>query len=648
MKKIGNISFRKSRIGSWSGLTFFSLLVFFGALTPTQAQVDVSANVDRNQVSVGDSFTLKVSITSESGAPSQPSLPVIDNVQLLHSWTSNQSRTSFSSQGQGGLFKTVRIRIHSFQYTVLQQKNITIDPIEVKVDDKTYSTEPIEIQVLAPGLAQQQNSQGTRPQQPQQQPQGFPKDPIEELEDRFNDMLRRQFGGVPGADSFMTEPRNSKEAFFILAEVDKTQAFKGEQITASWYLYTRGRVQDIDTLKYPTLKGFWKEDIQISTHLNFEQDVINGIPYNRALLASYALFPIEEGKQLVDPYKAKATIVSGFGFGRSYPGTKASDQIPILIKPLPEEGRPMDFTGAVGEFQFTVEPPHGTIVTHQPFELKVRFEGRGNAKLIELPQLPLGDNLEVYDIKNESKFFKNGQSFKEFEVLLIPREPGPLVIEPLKTSFFDPRQEKYISLQSDPIQLNVLPGAKQQSIGEERLKSDLKKKVLPDLVTEWDPNLKAGKSNFFIWPLLFALAFLVLVAKSVRDSGLLNKNPSLDDMINLRFGKIDVLQSKGLTRKVGIEATNTVYLVLGQLSGEGGASEELDKLLAKTPPSVRREIEAPLSKLVDYFGVLGFGPANYVKDFKDKKGLKQKVAELRKLLVKACQLSKGKLDKDEA
>ncbi len=640
MKKTGNLcNTPREAIGAWNLLL---VLVLFSQVA--WADVKVSATVDRNQLGVGDQFTLKLSVaTDKSVAVSQPSLPVIGNVQLLHSWVSNQSSTTFSSQGQGGLFKTLRSKIFSYQFTVLQKQNIRIEPIAVTVGGKEYQTEPIDIQVFKQGIAQQRPQQ----QRPQQQRPQFPKDPIDDLEERFNQLLNRQFGGVPGADGFMTEPRNSKEAFFILAEVDKTQAFKGEQITASWYLYTRGRVRDIDTLKYPTLKGFWKEDIQISTHLNFEQDVINGVPYNRALLASYALFPIDEGKQVVDSYKAKATIVSGFGFGRGFPATKASDRIPILIKPLPTEGKPLDFTGAVGEFQLTVDPPKGTIVAHQPFALKVRFEGRGNAKLIELPELPLGEKLEIYDIKNESKFFKNGQSFKEFEVLLIPTESGPLTIDSLKSSFFDPKKEQYISLQSEPIQLSVQPGSKQQSIGEERLKSDVKKKVLPDLAMEWDPTQKAGSSKFFIWPFLFGLAFLLLLAKSIRDSGILNKNPSLDEIIGLRFGKIDRLLEKGQTRKVGIEATNTVYLVLGELSGEGGASEELDKLLAKTTPSVRREIEDPLTKLVDYFGVLGFGPATYVKEFKDQKGLKQKIADLKGLLLKACQLSKGKLDQDE-
>lgn len=642
MKKIGS--------GFVPFLVFSFLFLFVAA--QGQAKVSVRATVDRNQVPVGGNFTLKVTVDSEKSSPiNPPSLPTIENVQLLHSWTSSQSRSTVVSTGQGIDFKTVNSKIYSYQYTPMQEGTVNIDPIRVKVDGKTYQTKPIQIAVLAAG---QGRPQAQRPQQGQQWPgQGGsrqvpsePSDPFAEAEEMFNQLLRRQFGGVPGG-GFQTEPPTGKDAFFIIAEVDKTEAYKGEQILASWYLYTRGRVRDIDTLKYPTLKGFWKEDIQIATHLNFEQDVINGVPYSRALLASYALFPIEEGKRKIDPYKAKATIVGGFGFGRGHQATKSSDNIPILVKPLPEEGKPGNFTGAVGEFQMTVDAPNKSIITHQPFPLRIRFEGRGNAKLIELPELPLSDNLEIYDIKNESKFFKNGQSFKEFEVLLIPNKPGPLKIDALKSSYFDPRKREYIMLDSDPIELQVLPGSKQQSIGEERLKADDEQIVLPGLVKEWNPEFIARSSKFHYWFILYALALLVVLGKLVKDAGWMIKNPTTEEIIAARFSKIEKHIGKQKYRAAGIEATNTVYRVLGELTGEGGSNQQLEKVLTKTDPSVRREIEEPLTKLMDFFGVLGFGPASFVKEFKDTKGLENKAKELKSLLLKACQLSKGNEEFDK-
>src|SRR5690606_19867367 len=94
---------------------------------------------------------------------------------------------------------------------------------------------------------------------------------------------------------------------------------------------------------------------EMATRLNFEQVLIEGIPYSRALLVSYALFPISAGKAIVDPYKAKCTVLTpnAFGFGKPYVFTKASRPIQINVKEVPSASRPPNFTGAVGKYALT-------------------------------------------------------------------------------------------------------------------------------------------------------------------------------------------------------------------------------------------------------------------------------------------------------
>ena len=181
----------------------------------------------------------------------------------------------------------------------------------------------------------------------------------------------------------------------------------GEPITASWYLYTRGQVLDLDTLKYPSLKGFWKEDIEIATHLNFQPSFFQGVPHRRALLASYALFPLREGKAQIDPYRAKATIVGGgrFHFSKKLSSTQESQSLSIQVRPLPKEGQPRDFHGGVGDFQLRLELSDKQVVAGQPFRLFLRVDGLGLAKRIDFPDLPLPEGVEVYDKKVETQFF---------------------------------------------------------------------------------------------------------------------------------------------------------------------------------------------------------------------------------------------------
>ena len=244
-----------------------SILLLMGLLFVTTAygEVSVMAVVDRNTVALHGTFTLQIVVSSDqSVSVSPPKMGTLNNTQLLHQWVSSQSKSSVVSTGQGVDFKTVKTKNFNYQFSALKKGKLKINSVAVTVGGKSYSTKPITLDVVDGAVAQ---AAPQRPRRQQRQQRRDPLNPMDQLEERFNQLLNRQFGGG-GASGFMTEPRNAKEAFFILAEVDKTEAYKGEQVVATWYLYTRGRVRDIDTLKYPTLKGFWKEDIQ---NINFAQ-----------------------------------------------------------------------------------------------------------------------------------------------------------------------------------------------------------------------------------------------------------------------------------------------------------------------------------------------------------------------------------------
>ena len=626
-----------TRIGKSALIFWLTFLV----LVVARAEVKVQSLVDRNELALGETFVLSVKITSDQSIPTnQPSLPTIAGVDLLSQSSRSESRASVVSTPQGMDFKNIRTKIYQYEFMVNQQGKINIEPIEVQAGGKSYSTKPIVLNVVASSGALAQK------RRPRQRPRSE-DDPFARMEEQFNNLLKRHFGGGGAQQGFgggfQTAPKNKNHAFFILAEVDKTEAYKGEQIVASWYLYTQGTVRDIDTLKYPELKGFWKEDIQISTHLNFESDTVNGLPYKRALLASYALFPIEAGKTKIDSYKAKATIMRGFGFSRGDTQTKASDSIPILVKPLPLEGKPATFTGAVGEFRILAEVADKQVVAHQPFSLKIRFDGRGNAKLIELPELNLPDTVELYNVANESRFFKNGQSFKEFEVLLIPRQAGDLVLPGLQSSAFNPKTGEYVTLSTEPVSIKVLPGAKQTSMGNERVQSEEGevKAALPDVAPEWDPSEHATKSSPWMGLGLFFFVILLLAGRLILALGWLTPKKDLKDELKERMVSVRQKMGKKDYRSVGIEVTNTVYHVLGEVSGQGGANMELGKILAKTAPSIRREIEEPLKKHMEYFGMLGFGPKKILKDAKVTGQVNKQVKGIEDLMYKAVRLSRG-------
>ena len=616
-----------TKTGNW--LFVFLMSVF---VTVAHAEVKVFATVDRNTMGMGDTFTYKITVSAERSVSSgAPLLPELKDFDLINSWQGAESRSSFVN----GKFEVQQSKIYNYMLAPNKAGNLTLGGASVQVDGKSYTTKPIRIRVAKGGGGPGRQARPRRPGQPQ--------DPFQAMEDAFSQLLQRHRGGTGG---IQTQPINPNEAFFIQVDVDKTKVYEGEQLTASWYLYTRGQIRDIDTLKYPSLSGFWKEEIELATRLNFTQEIVNGVVYKKALLASFALFPIKAGKAKVDSYKAKCTVItpSNFGFGRPYQSTKVSKPVTIEVIPLPTEGRPADFTGAVGSYEVTtsVEPKQAKV--NEPVTMKVRFEGRGNAKLIDLPALNLPTALEEYDTKVDSKYFRDGRSFKEFEILLIPREPGEFEIPGVSVSLFDPATSTFNQKQTQATQLTILQGDGQKVIPSAPMANNVPDKsdepYLPGVIMEWRPVQKSPfTTKALVWSSAYLLTFMLFGWRTWVEFGFGKNKRDLEKILQVRLQKINKSLDAGEWRAVGVQGTNSLYSVLGEISGEGGASHELEILLQKSPPSLRRELAEPMKKLLQYFETISFAPEDIVGRLKEKSEMKTQVQLLEKTLYRAIQIA---------
>lgn len=610
---------------------FITLLSFASQAT---SALEVFATVDRNEMNVGDTFTYAINVSSEESLNlEEPRLPDLTGFELLNSWTSSQSQSTFAN----GRFEVKQTRSFNYMLAPTSTGKVRIGAAQVVVDGKVYNTKPIQLNIL----------EGSAQAMPQAGGGGQVRDPREELEDVFNQLLERQ---MPG---FRSQPVNPDEAFFIQVEVDKTEVYVGEQVTATWYLYTRGQIRDIDTLKYPSVNGFWKEDIELATQLNFQQEIVNGIPYKKALLASYALFPLKAGKAVVDSYKAKCTVVtpSNFGFGRPYQFTKASKPVDIKVKDIPTENRPENYSGAVGNFQVRTEIDQKTVPVNQPVTLKLIFEGEGNAKLIDLPPLSLPPSLELYDTQADSKFFRDGRSYKEFQLLVIPRSVGEHVFPSISVSAFDPKSGKFYTQTTPEITLTATPGEGDTSISSSPMAQGSKGSgslppVMPGLLMEWSEASVGGtRQSLIFWSFAYLLLVLGLGVKASKELGWLKGQRDVVKMMRPKLQRLNAYSDKGKWREVGTEGTNLIYFVLGEISGLGGASHEIDKLLLSSAPSVRRELGASIKSSLSYFETLSFAPEEAVGSLKSKESLKSRVKEVEKTLVKAVSLAEKREEK---
>ncbi len=638
------------------GLIFLIVLFFSGGVF-AGADVRVEATVDGDEVALGEPFDLTIRVTSgEAYSVEKPALAGLDDFELLGS----SKMENYSNQLKPGAGGMVFESTHQteFIYSLNPKKlgRFTVPAIEVSINGTIHRTKPIVISVVE----QSNRPQNLAPRGKRPRPGNIMDDPFGDEDDIFNQLLQQRQGLLqqmmknqmnPGNPQDMTQnenlfdpqfrtlPKNPNEAFFVQVETDKTEAFEGEQVTVAWSIYTRGRLESLDRVKFPDLRGFWKEIIEEVPALNFSPEIINGIEFQRALLAAHALFPIKPGTSSIDEFKIKSKVrlptIGGFGMGKAFEYTKSSQKVVVKVKPLPIENKPKEFTGAVGSFEVNSAIEKNIVPANEPFVLRVRFEGKGNAKLIELPSLNLPGTLENYDTKSDSKFFKNGTSFKEFTLLIIPRTVGEIEIPQMSFSFFDPVKAEYYTKTVEPIKIKV-EGSLAQNPNQSNKRANPDKVDLdgvPMLATVLIyPSIFKSietKETFLILLLVLLVLFLSRLIFVFLISG---KRVALKDLLHRRYQKIDDAIKHKDVRKVGSEVLNVMFFVVKEVTGIQTASDRLSLIIHDLPVSFRKKFGEELSVLVSAFEEMSFAPDVVVAKYQDLGLLNQQVEKFRQLM----------------
>ena len=268
---------------------------------------------------------------------------------------------------------------------------------------------------------------------------------------------------------------------YIRAIVDRTKAYKGEQVTVTYKLYTRLSIaSQMGVNKLPQYQGFWAEELETSGNINFTTEVIDGKQFRVGVLKRVALFPTQIGTLEVTPFELAVPVQiqkqrSGksvwddfFGdpFGRSeiYEFNAKSNVVKIDVQPLPD-GQPESFKGAVGDYLFDAKLNNTLVKSNEPLTLSVNISGSGNIKLIDMPEINLPNGFEKYEPKINEQIERKVKvsGSKSGEYLFVPRVVGIREIPPIEFSYFDPNKKKYVTLKSESFTIDIKPGDKQTS-----------------------------------------------------------------------------------------------------------------------------------------------------------------------------------------
>lgn len=402
-----------------------SLLAAWLVLSAHGAEVRVT--LDANRIATGEAanFTIQVS----GGRAEQPVIAAVPNLIV-----------DFQGKNQMiSIVNGVTTQIVSFSYTVGSQVagEYTIPPVVVKVDGQELQTKPQQLVVFDDGSGK------TTPDAPTEDPNRFGTMSVELAIPERTEIYLGEIAPVR-IQAFLPMDAQIQLRSIIQPE---NGAFTLHNVSDQ----PQQSVEVKDGKQYRTLTWFGG----ISATKAGTQSV------NLSVKAMVAL--PDRSKPVLRPRLGDPNDPFRHAFGRGAQVrytendiTLRSADMPLTVRALPEEGKPANFSGAVGEFAFDALEIPAQWKTGEPQRVALRIKGSGNFATMKAPELSPADLWKWYPGQDQ---FTPGDiaSFsgsKVFQYNAIARRNGEYDVA-FALSYFDPKQAKYLTIASDGKRVSI-------------------------------------------------------------------------------------------------------------------------------------------------------------------------------------------------
>ena len=147
-------------------------------------------------------------------------------------------------------------------------------------------------------------------------------------------------------------------------------------------------------------------------------------------------------------------------FSRQAPRTFPVKAAPVSMEiiPLPSEGRPDSFTGAVGQFRLEVSANPTALNVGDPISLSSTITGKGNFDTLAAPTISDPNGWRSYPPTTAREYRGSGldPGSVSYSQVIIPEEEHE-AIPAIEFSYFDVGEEKYVVRTIPPIPLTLRP-----------------------------------------------------------------------------------------------------------------------------------------------------------------------------------------------
>jgi len=392
-------------------LAVFLLLGALGFSAATARAANFTASLDRDTIALGESATL--SLTFEGGQPRNVPTPDVPGLQFANVGNS-QNFSLINNQ----MSSTVTI---TFSVTPQRDGKFVIPAMTSDVNGQRLTSQPLTLTV--------------------------------------------QKAAVPSAAVI----DSGNEVAFMKLLVPAKKVYVGQVLTAQLQIYLRDDVQRLFNFQFTSqpADGFilGKSVKGGQYHTQIGNHIYNVIPLSMALTV------LKAGDLTLGPFAAQMIVVlpsqnrngdwpfNFFNQGEQKQVSLATDQINVQSLPLPTEGRPADFNGAVGHYTMTVTAGPTNVAVGDPITVHVQISGRGALDSLTLPNQPEWHDFKVYPpaSKLETSDQLGLEGAKTFEEIVTPQNTDVRQLPQFTFSFFDPDDGNYHTLTQPSVQLAVQP-----------------------------------------------------------------------------------------------------------------------------------------------------------------------------------------------
>lgn len=504
---------------------YISILVFILVTSMASAQIKFEAKVSKQKLGVNERLRVDFEM-NQDGDNFNP--PDFSNFTVIGG--PNQSVSNSWINGVRSFSKT-----YSYFLAPKGRGNFTLAQATINIGGETYKTTPVKIEVTAAV--------------------DIPKDP------NNPDYI-------------------ASENIHLVAEVSKTNPYLNEAITVVYKLYVSPNiaVDNWNEIDSPRYNDFWSQNIDTQGQ-KVQNGTFKGEDYRFLVLRKTVLYPQKTGKLDIEPLSLDIALrvptnrrdIFGSPLMSRVNKVVSAGNSTITVKSLPESGKPIDFSGAVGDFSFDVNTSKKVLDASESFLLKVAVKGNGNLKLFKLPKLSLPSSLEVYEPEHNEDIntaLAGMQGSISDSYTVVPQFKGKYPIPSVSFSYFDLKTETYKRLSSDEIVIDVLAGPLNNSGDNTGVANNGKQPVTLGnhqfAFIKTKTEFTSVDSNFFFktkgfWSLLLLPFLAIPLAIVIR-----NKKATRDaDVYGNRIRKADRLAKKYLSHaKKSLGKKEAFYIAL--------------------------------------------------------------------------------------